>query len=257
MAFFIVPAVALGASLLTFFSGFGLGTLLLPAFALFFPIDVSIAMTAVVHFLNNIFKLFLVGKNTDVPVLLRFGLPGIVASFAGAYLLLQLGEIREPWMFILAGFEITTSPENLVIATLMMIFALFEGTKMLDRFEFDRKYLPFGGLLSGFFGGLSGHQGALRSAFMLRCNLPKESFIATGVGIACLIDVTRLGLYSNHLSSEFLQSNMALIGTATLAAFAGAYAGSRLLKKTTMQGIQKTVAVMLFLIAVGIAGGWI
>ncbi len=37
MAYFIVAAVALLASGLTLFSGFGLGTLLLPAFALFFP----------------------------------------------------------------------------------------------------------------------------------------------------------------------------------------------------------------------------
>jgi acyl-CoA reductase-like NAD-dependent aldehyde dehydrogenase len=42
-------------------------------------------------------------------------------------------------------------------------------------------YLPVGGLLSGFFGGLSGHQGALRSVFLLRAGLTKESFIATGV----------------------------------------------------------------------------
>ena len=38
MTFLIVCAVAFAASALTFFSGFGLGTLLLPAFALFFAI---------------------------------------------------------------------------------------------------------------------------------------------------------------------------------------------------------------------------
>lgn len=52
----LIAVVAAGASLLTFFSGFGLGTMLLPVFLLFFPVDLAIAMTAVVHFLNNIFK---------------------------------------------------------------------------------------------------------------------------------------------------------------------------------------------------------
>jgi hypothetical protein len=47
------------AALLTFFSGFGPGTLLTPVFAIFFPVEFTIALKGVVHFLNNIFKLFL------------------------------------------------------------------------------------------------------------------------------------------------------------------------------------------------------
>lgn len=38
MEFLIVCAVALIASGLTFFSGFGLGTILMPVLALFFPV---------------------------------------------------------------------------------------------------------------------------------------------------------------------------------------------------------------------------
>ena len=47
MSFLIVCITALLASGLTLFSGFGLGTVLLPAFAIFFPIEVAVAMTAV------------------------------------------------------------------------------------------------------------------------------------------------------------------------------------------------------------------
>ena len=50
----VVCGFALLASGLTFFSGFGLGTLLLPAFAPFFPVDRAIALTAAVHFLNGL-----------------------------------------------------------------------------------------------------------------------------------------------------------------------------------------------------------
>ena len=42
----MICTVALLASALTFFSGFGLGTLLLPAFALFFPVEQAVALSA-------------------------------------------------------------------------------------------------------------------------------------------------------------------------------------------------------------------
>lgn len=84
MDFFIVASAAVLVSGLTLFSGFGLGTLLMPVFALFFPVEVAVAATAVVHGANNILKIGLVGKNADRALILRFGLPAIIAAFAGA-----------------------------------------------------------------------------------------------------------------------------------------------------------------------------
>ena len=52
----LIILAALLASVLTLISGFGLGTLLLPVFALFFPLEIAVALTAVVHLLNNLFK---------------------------------------------------------------------------------------------------------------------------------------------------------------------------------------------------------
>lgn len=49
-------------SIITLFSGFGLGTVLMPVFAIFFPLPVAIASVAVVPFTNNLFKALLVGK---------------------------------------------------------------------------------------------------------------------------------------------------------------------------------------------------
>jgi hypothetical protein len=60
-----VAVVSFGAALLTLFSGFGLGTLLLPVFALFLPVEIAVAATAVVHLANNLFKLALVGRHAD------------------------------------------------------------------------------------------------------------------------------------------------------------------------------------------------
>ena len=84
MDYIIICLAALIGSALTLFSGFGLGTILVPVFAIFFPIEIAIALTAIVHFLNNLFKLALLGKKANKNVVLRFGVPSIVAAFAGA-----------------------------------------------------------------------------------------------------------------------------------------------------------------------------
>lgn len=255
MIYFVICTVALLASALTFFSGFGLGTLLLPAFALFFPVAQAVALTAVVHFLNNLFKLALVGRYADWRIVLRFGLPAIVAAFAGAGMLVWLAGIAPVYTYAAFGRDFSVTPVKLVVGLLLFAFALLELLPRFRALTFRREVMPLGGLLSGFFGGLSGMQGALRSAFLARAGLGKETFIGTGVVIACLIDLSRLGVYSAALRSEGSRLDYGLLATAVLAAFLGALAGNRYLKKMTMPGIQRIVAVMLAAVALGLVLG--
>jgi uncharacterized membrane protein YfcA len=98
-------------------------------------------------------------------------------------------------------------------------------------------------------------QGALRSAFLVRAGLTKEAFVASGVVIACLIDVSRLGVYSRSLLAEGARLDYGLLGAAVASAFAGALVGNRFLKKLTMRGVQRIVAAMLFVVAVGLICG--
>lgn len=79
--------MALLISGLTLFSGFGLGTVLMPVFALFFPVPLAIAATAIVHFANNIFKFGLMDKQADWRVEARFSMTAAIAAMAGAGLL--------------------------------------------------------------------------------------------------------------------------------------------------------------------------
>ncbi|MCO6428215.1 MAG: TSUP family transporter [Nitrosomonas communis] len=87
MELILIGAVALLTSGVTLFSGFGLGTILMPVFALFFPVPLAIAATAVVHFANNIFKLGLLAKQADWQTVVRFSTPAAITAIAGASLL--------------------------------------------------------------------------------------------------------------------------------------------------------------------------
>jgi uncharacterized membrane protein YfcA len=246
----LICIVALAASALTFFSGFGLGTLLLPVFGLFFPIDIAIGMTAVVHFLNNLFKLTLTWRSIRWKIVLKFGLPAMLAALAGAWLLTRL-----PSQLVLVSYQLGAGTYQVtllkvIIGVVMIIFSLFELLPGLKTWSVSPQWIPAGGLLSGFFGGLSGHQGALRSAFLLRLNMEKQVFIATGIAIACLIDISRLSIYTRQLSQPG-QLPWLLTGAATMAAFAGALLGNRWLKKITLKSFQ--VLVAFFIIAFSLA----
>ena len=253
----VISLAAFFTAILTFFSGFGLGTILMPVFALFFPVDIAIALTGVVHFTNNVFKMALVGRKADKTVLFRFGMPAILASFAGAWLLLRLSDMPSLYAYEMWGSEFEVTPLKLIIAVLLMFFSLFEIMPQARRIQFGKSKLMLGGALSGFFGGLAGIQGALRSAFLIKSGLSKEAYIATGVIIASLVDITRLSVYASRFTASGLSQNTWLLVSATLAAIAGALTGRLLLHKITLGFIQVLVTVMLVLIALALALGLI
>lgn len=255
MEIIIISIVAFLTAILTFFSGFGLGTLLTPVFMLFFPIDIAIGLCGLVHFANNLFKFFLVGKHANKEVLLKFGIPAIFAAMIGSWLLLQISDLEPLFSYSLFGKHLDVFPVKFIIAILLVFFALLDLIPFLSKLEFGKDKLPLGGILSGFFGGLSGHQGALRSAFLIKAGLSKENFIATGILVSMFIDFTRLSVYASKISTYTLYENKVLLISATLCAITGAYLGNRLLKKVTLKFLQVFVAVLLLLVAIALGMG--
>ncbi len=253
--YIVVSLAALLASGLTLFSGFGLGTLLMPVVALFFPVDVAVGITAMVHLANNVFKIGLLGSKADRSVLFRFGLPAVVLAFAGAGLLSWMSEVAPIYRYHALGHERRVSPLNLTVGLLILGFVALELWPRFAKLAIAPKYLPLGGALSGFFGGLSGHQGAFRSMFLIRAGLEKETFVATGVVLAVMVDVARLSIYGLGVVSGPRQIAWPLVLSASLAAFFGAYLGARLLKKVTIRSIQLIVSGLLAAVALGLLSG--
>jgi uncharacterized protein len=253
----IISITAFLAAILTFFSGFGLGTILTPVLMVFLPVELAIALTGIVHFFNNIFKLLLVGKKADRKVLRLFGIPAIIAAIAGAWILLKITNLDALFSYSLAGHQFFVYPVKFLIAILLIIFALMDLLPYLKRLQFSEDKLVLGGILSGFFGGLSGNQGALRSAFLIRAGLSKESFIGTAVVISSLVDFTRLGVYATGLLQTSWTDHLDVVIIATLAAIAGAYIGNIMLKKVTIDFIQQVVGIFLIVLSVALGAGWL
>ena len=255
MEIIVISIVAFLTAVLTFFSGFGLGTLLTPVFMLFFPVDISIGLCGIVHFANNLFKFFLVGKHANKEVLLKFGIPAIIAAFLGSWLLLQISDLAPLFSYSFFGEQLFVFPVKFIIAILLVIFAFLDLIPFLSKLEFGKDKLPLGGILSGFFGGISGHQGALRSAFLIKVGLSKESFIATGIVVSMFVDFTRLTVYASKFTTYTLYENKVLLVSSTLCAITGAYLGNQLLKKVTFKFIQVFVSVVLLFVAIALGMG--
>jgi len=215
VSFLAVSLAAFVAASLTLYSGFGLGTLMLPVFALFLPVEMAVVATALVHGANNVFKVSLLGRHADRDVILRFGLPAVIAAVLGA-----------------------------------LVLGMLAGVPAFSKLAFERRWLPLGGLLSGFFGGLSGHQGALRSAFLAKSGLNTEGFVGSNAVIALLVDLTRItvymGLFAVAGGSAAQVSAWPLVVAGAAAAFCGVMLGKRYLHKVTMRSVQLLVGAMLF-----------
>ncbi|MHC4414483.1 MAG: TSUP family transporter [Planctomycetota bacterium] len=261
MDYVIVCSSAFLIALMTLFSGFGLGTLLMPVFAVFFPVEVAVAATAVVHLANNVFKIILVGRHADWRVAVKFGVPAILGALAGATLLGFISELPEIATYAWGGRRCDVTVVKLLIAVLIIVFSALDVLPALKRLSINRRFLPWGGALSGFFGGLSGHQGALRSAFLIKLGLTSQAFIGTGVVAAVMVDVTRIGVYGAHFATKGFGAQtgdprlVRLVAAATLAAFAGSFLAALALKKVTIDVLRTFIGLLLMILAVALAAG--
>ena len=260
MSFLFIAAIAFAVSFLTLFSGFGLGTLLLPAFAMVFPLDVAVAATAVVHMFNNIFKVGLLYRHAVPRVLIRFGIPAVLAAFVGAAILAGLAGQQPIFTWHLGSREAVVTPISLVMGLLILTFATLDLVPGMKSMRFDPRWLPLGGTLSGFFGGLSGHQGALRAAFLTPLKLSPAAFASTQAVLATMVDASRLLIYgaaffAGRMAGVSTRSQWALVGVATISAFGGALLGRRLLTKVTVGMVRMITGCLLLLIGAGMASG--
>jgi len=221
---------------------------------------VAVVATALVHGANNVFKVILLGRGADREVVVKFGLTAIVAAIFGALALGWFAQ-SDSSMTIEVNDRVVSqlTPVKLIIGLLMIGFALFELLPRFRSLEFERRYLPFGGALSGFFGGLSGHQGALRSAFLAKSGLGTEGFVGTNAVIGFLVDLTRITVYVALFTAAGGQlsnfSGWLLVVIGAVSAFCGVVLGKRFLHKVTMASIQTLVGILLFGVGLALVSG--
>lgn len=260
MSYILIAVVAFGASLLSLFSGFGLGSLLVAVFVVFFPVEVAVSATAVVHLVHNLLKVGIFYRSAIWRIVIRFGVPAVVAAFVGAFLLTRLpdGDPLHTWQLGRRVAEIT--PLKILMGVLIAGFAIVDLNPRLRKIPMGERWLPLGGLLSGFFGGLSGHQGAFRAAFLSQLDFEPEEYVGTQAVLATVVDVARLivygaALYTGRMAMLSGRRPWIAVGVAIVCALAGVLIGWRFVHKTTFSSLRVLIGVLLLLVGAGLIVG--
>lgn len=222
---------------------------------LYFPAEVAIALTALIHFVNNVGKFTLTWQYIDWKVVLQFGASAVLFSLVGAWCLSYVSNDTYLYEYHVGASHMQVKTINGLIGVLVLIFTLIEWLPITKQWQFSTRWLTVGGALSGFFGGLSGFQGALRSMFLRKLDLSKDAFISSGITIACLIDISRLSMYSDFIGKGLPDSSTPFLIVGSVAALSGAVLGNRLFKKMTMDRVQHIVSIALILFSVALILG--
>ena len=140
--------------------------------------------------------------------------------------------------------------------------ALIEAAQVIPRMKTCRLNLFFrsewalpkthgtavcGGLLSGLFAGFFGVGGAVRGAFLMAYDLPKEVYIFSSGLIALFIDVTRVSRYmwgGTQLHHDLLIGLIFSIPVSLV----GAYLGKRFLERLPQSSFRIFVGIFLSLV---------
>jgi len=214
-------------------AGFGTSTIMIPVLLFFLSPAEAILFGAIVHWFGDLWKIALFPSGFDRQLIVLFGVTGFAASFVGAALSLDVD--AQMLSRSLGAFLVVHAV--VLLANAEMKLPVGRGTALV------------GGVLSGFFAGLFGIGGAVRSAFLSLFKLPKATYIATLGAIGLLVDSTRIITYvagGTRIPERFWWGMPLFVAVS----FAGAWVGKSVVGRIPQRVFGNVVAGGLFLLGV-------
>lgn len=228
----ILIVVILGSAIGTL-TGFGLSTVMIPVMVLFYPLPEALLFVGIIHWFGDVWKLILFREGIRWKLILSFGIPGILATILGAWLV----------------FEISGDMLSHVLGVFLLIYVLLLFAKNTFQIRLNLTAGAVGGGLSGFCAGIFGMGGTIRSMFLLAFNLPKAVYLATAGAIALAVDTSRLVTYlsrGTRLEPHLLWAMLLFVP----ASFLGARLAKHVVDRIPQKQFRRVIAVFLLAVAV-------
>jgi uncharacterized membrane protein YfcA len=236
----VLALVSVTAGAVAAVTGFGIGSLLTPAFALTVDTRIAVALVAIPHVVGTAIRFGLLKGAVDREVLWSFGLTSAAGGLAGAAL---YSMASNRWL-------------NVVFGGLLLFAAISESSGLMRRVRFRGWMAWIAGAMSGLLGGLVGNQGGIRSAALLGFGLAKEKLIGTATAIALFVDGARLPVYLATQSADIVP-RWPTIAIATGGVVTGTLIGTRLLARVPEEWFRRVLAVVLACLGISmLARAW-
>ncbi len=214
-------------------AGFGIGSFLIPLVSVQTGIEVAIALVSLPHFLGTSIRLGLLKAKVNRKILIRFGILSAIGGLTGA--------------LIHTFFE---SDILQVIFAVMLISAGVLGVlQITEHLRFGKTSASIAGLASGFFGGLVGEQGGIRSVALLNFEIEKEAFIATATATALMVDAVRMPVYFLTQAGQVSEFLIVLI-LSSVAVVVGTFTGNLVLRKIPERSFRRVVSFLVLFLGI-------
>jgi uncharacterized membrane protein YfcA len=234
------------AAALTVPAGFGLATMITPIVFLWLEPHEAVAVVGIVHGSHNAWKLKVLRSSVDYSAVRRYGWAMVVGALIGAAL----------------NTAVEADPLLLIVGVALVVLPLLSMSERWTNVRLPDAEDRIGGFGSGFFGGLTGHQGALRAMFLQKRLPNKTEYAATAAVLALVVDVTRVPVYVALEGWQILDAGWLIVGL-VLAAVFGVQLGKRWLKKWKSDTIRNGILVaivasgVLYIREAAVALGWL
>ena len=234
------------AAALTVPAGFGLATMITPIVFLWLEPHEAVAVVGIVHGSHNAWKLKVLRSSVDYSAVRRYGWAMVVGALLGAAL----------------NTAVEADPLLLIVGVALVVLPLLSISERWTNVRLPDAEDRIGGFGSGFFGGLTGHQGALRAMFLQKRLPNKTEYAATAAVLALVVHVTRVPVYVALEGWQILDAGWLIVGL-VLAAVLGVHLGKRWLKKWKSDTIRNGILVaivasgVLYIREAAVALGWL
>ena len=234
------------AAALTVPAGFGLATMITPVVFLWLEPHEAVAVVGIVHGSHNAWKLKVLRSSVDYSAVRRYGWAMVVGALIGAAL----------------NTAVEADPLLLIVGVALVVLPLLSMSERWTNVRLPDAEDRIGGFGSGFFGGLTGHRGALRAMFLQKRLPNKTEYAATAAVLALIVDVTRVPVYVALEGWQILDAGWLIVGL-VLAAMLGVQLGKRWLKKWKSDTIRNGILVaivasgVLYIREAAVALGWL
>ena len=216
-------------------AGFGIGSLLTPLLAVTLGTGTAVAVVSIPHAAASVFRAWRLRHAIDWRVLRSFGVVSAAGGLAGALL------------YARAGNQMLT----IILGLLLIATAVAGLTGWVRRWRPHGAGVALLGAGSGFFGGIAGNQGGLRSAALLAFGLPPAAYVATATMTGVLVDAARMPVYVWR-STPALLANLVIIIVATTGVLIGTLLGERILLGLSLGRFRRIVSLLIGLLGIGL-----